>query len=216
MQFSTQRGHSTQGPDRVHGGQGLGGRDGGRRPGVWSEGEGRVAAGGTHAVLGGQHQLIGAHRTPPPVDSLTIHGNSPSAARVPPTTRGLGSPWAAVVRALAELAGTMTRAAVIAPKRGVLRAVVASRGGLRRIGFSSSPHDGVATICTPSSTAGDGTGVRGHRYAGIETQPKRRSLTEKQSHARIGTAARRRSGGPSPGCWTSILAHNCAEVVARW
>ncbi|GAA1651874.1 hypothetical protein GCM10009744_49680 [Kribbella alba] len=58
-----------------------------------------------------------------PMDSLTIHGNSPCATRVPPTTRGLGSPWAEVVRALAEGAGTMTRAAVIAPKKAVLRAV---------------------------------------------------------------------------------------------
>ncbi|NIK55015.1 hypothetical protein BJY22_000732 [Kribbella shirazensis] len=75
---------------------------------------------------------------------------------------------------------------------------------------------GDATVCTPSGTAGDGTEVRGHRCAGIETQPKQPPLTRQRTRARIGTAARRRSGGPSPGCWTSILAHDCAEMVARW
>lgn len=75
---------------------------------------------------------------------------------------------------------------------------------------------GDATFCTPSSTASDGTEVRGHRCAGIETQPKQAPLTRQPTRARIGTAARRRSGGPSPGCWTSILAHYCAERVARW
>jgi hypothetical protein len=75
---------------------------------------------------------------------------------------------------------------------------------------------GDATVCTPSGTAGDGTEVRGHRCAGIETQPKQAPLTGQPTRARIGTAARRRSGGPSPGCWTSILAHDCAEMVARW
>lgn len=75
---------------------------------------------------------------------------------------------------------------------------------------------GDATVCTPFSTAGDGTEVRGHRCAGIETQPKQAPLTRQPTRARIGTAARRRSGGPSPGCWTSILAHDCAEMVARW
>lgn len=75
---------------------------------------------------------------------------------------------------------------------------------------------GDATFCTPSSTASDGTEVRGHRCAGIETQPKQAPLTRQPTRARIGTAARRRSGGPSPGCWTSILAHDCAEMVARW
>ena len=38
---------------------------------------------------------------------------------------------------------------------------------------SSSASRWRCTVCTPSSTAGDGTGVRGHRCAGIETQPKR-------------------------------------------
>ncbi|TDW97848.1 hypothetical protein EV647_2540 [Kribbella sp. VKM Ac-2566] len=75
---------------------------------------------------------------------------------------------------------------------------------------------GDATFCTPSGTASDGTEVRGHRCAGIETQPKQAPLTRQPTQARIGTAARRRSGGPSPGCWTSILAHDCAEMVARW
>ena len=206
--------------------------------------------------------------SPLPMDSLTIHGAPLS------TSRGLtrdpdGRPsWAEKGRAHAGSAGTMTRAAVIAPwarsqtccDRGQARAAhvetgprpaegsaardrskdartgripcedagfgalgtavptrTAERGGTGRIGLSSSSASRWrCTVCTPSSTAGDGTGVRGHRCAGIETQPKRAPLTWQRTRARIGTAAWRRSGGPSPGCWTSILAHNCAEMVARW
>ena len=94
----------------------------------------------------------------------------------------------------------------------------AAHGGTGRIGLLLliGLTIGDATVCTPSGTAGDGTEVRGHRCAGIETQPKQAPLTGQPTRARIGTAARRRSGGPSPGCWTSILAHDCAEMVARW
>jgi hypothetical protein len=203
-----------------------------------------------------------------PMDSLTIHGAPLS------TSRGLtrdpdGRPhWAETGRAHAGSAGTMTRAAVIAPQarpqtccdRRQVRAAdvetgprpvegsagrdpcedtrtgrvpcedagtgalgtaapkrTAERGRTGRIGLSSSSASRWrCTVCTPSGTAGDGTGVRGHRCAGIETQPKRAPLTWQRTRARIGTAARRRSGGPSPGCWTSILAHDCAEMVARW
>jgi len=126
-------------------------------------------------------------------------------------------PWAEAERAHTGSAGTMTRAAVIAPKarpqscceRRQVRAAGVGTGprrptgdgatgdpctdartlgtaapkrtaahGTGRIGLSSSSASRWrCTVCTPSSTAGDGTKVRGHRCAGIETQPKRGPLT---------------------------------------
>ena len=207
--------------------------------------------------------LAGASRaadlmSPLPMDSLTIHGAPLGTSRGLTRDPGTRPRWAEAERARAGSAGTMTRAAVIAPwarpqtccdRRQVRAADVgtgprpvegsaarhpckdaragalgtaapmrtAVQGGTGRIGLSSSSASRWrCTVCTPSGTAGDGTGVRGHRCAGIETQPKRAPLTWQRTRARIGTAARRRSGGPSPGCWTSILAHNCAEMVARW
>jgi hypothetical protein len=198
-----------------------------------------------------------------PMDSLTVHGAPLGTSRGPGRVRedtartgdpGAGPPWADADRARAGSAGTMTRAAVIAPwacthtprehraegegagprpvpedsrsarreyRDGALGTAAPRRaaagGGTGRIGLSSSSASRWrCTVCTPSGTAGDGTKVRGHRCAGIETQPKRAPLTGQRTRARIGTAARRRSGGPSPGCWTSILADDSAEMVARW
>ena len=192
--------------------------------------------------------LAGASRagdvtSPHPMDSLTIHGAPLSTSRGPGRVRedttatgdpGVRPRWAEADRTHTGSAGTMTRAAVIAPRpvkegscsggssrTGALGTAAPKRAaaccGTGRIGLSSSSASRWrCTVCTPSSTAGDGTGVRGHRCAGIETQPKRAPLTRQRTRARIGTAAWRRSGGPSPGCWTSIVAHNCAETVARW
>jgi hypothetical protein len=193
-----------------------------------------------------------------PMDSLTIHGAPVCTSRGSTVDPGQRPRWAEADAGHAGSAGTMTRAAVIAPlvrpqsgcgRRQVRAAgvetdrrpaedsdgwnpckdasalgtaastrAVAAHGGTGRIGLLLliGLTIGDATVCTPFSTAGDGTEVRGHRCAGIETQPKQAPLTRQRTEARIGTAARRRSGGPSPGCWTSILAHNCAEVVARW
>jgi hypothetical protein len=172
--------------------------------------------------------LAGASRagdlwSPHSMDSLTIHGAPLSTSRGPGRVRedtaltddpGTRPPWAEADRAHAGSAGTMTRAAVIAPRPREGRGGASAGRGIRL--SSSSASRWRCTVCTPSSTAGDGTGVRGHRCAGIETQPKRAPLTRQRTRARIGTAAWRRSGGPSPGCWTSIVAHNCAEMVARW
>ena len=157
--------------------------------------------------------------SPLPMDSLTIHGAPLGTSRGLTRDPGTRPRWAEAERARAGSAGTMTRAAVIAPwarpqtccdrrqvraadvgtgprpvegsaarhpckdaRAGALGTAASMRtavqGGTGRIGLSSSSASRWrCTVCTPSSTAGDGTGVRGHRCAGIETQPKRAPLT---------------------------------------
>ena len=143
--------------------------------------------------------------SPLPMDSLTIHGAPLGTSRGLTRDPAARPRWAEAERARAGSAGTMTRAAVIAPwarpqtccdrrqvraanvgtgprpvegraarhpckdaRAGALGTAVprrtAAHGETGRIGLSSSSASRWrCTVCTPSGTAGDGTGVRGHR-----------------------------------------------------
>src|SRR5690348_15836720 len=130
------------------------------------------------------------------MDSLTIHGNSPCSARVPPTTRGPGSSWAEVGAALAEWAGTMTRAAVIALKTADRRILVRSMGGASSktaavAQFVHPPAQPVMALeCEGTDAPGSRPNRNGRRCRGRELRPE---LEQQPGGAQV---VRRRAAGP--------------------